>query len=207
MSPASSRPRQAQRGALPDVARALLCALLLLCALPACSSAKLEPSVFVHPNADFSLYKTVAVLPFENLSTERFAAERVRELLVVELASLDYFQLVETGEVNRVLRARNLSGAGEIGPELIKSLGTDLKSEALLTGSVIEFREQREGTLNAPDIALSLKLVDVDSGLVIWSVTAAREGLRTMTRLFGVGEENQTTAARRLIRELLQTMG
>lgn len=185
--------------------RAALLVLPLLVA--ACASQKVEPTVYVHPNADLSVYERVAILPLENLTSERFAADRVRELLTVELSSRNLFEVVESGEVNRVLRTKNLASAADIGPEAIQGIGKDLEAQALLTGSVIEFREQRTGTLNMPDIALSLKLLDVESGLVIWSVTDARTGLNVWTRLFGVGEEDQTTAARKLIRELLSTLG
>ena len=182
-------------------------AVFLSLTLTACASNRPAAAVYIHPNADFSIYTQVAVLPLENLSSERFAAERVRELLVVELSALEYFQVVETGEVNRVIRAQNLSATNELGPEAIQSLGKALGAQALLTGSVIEFREQRTGTLNTPEIALSLKLLDVETGLVVWSVTDARTGLSLWTRMFGVGQEDPTTAARKLIRQLFQTMG
>ena len=185
------------------------CTTLLLAAVVAagCASNRIEPAVYMHPNADLSIYERVAVLPLENMTTERFAADRVRELLVVELSSKALFEVVESGEVNRVLRAKNLASATDLGPELILQIGTELKAQALLTGSVIEFREQRVGTLNAPEVALVLELLDVETGLVIWSVTDARTGLGVWTRLFGVGQDDQTTAARRLIRELLSTLG
>jgi polysaccharide biosynthesis protein PelC len=180
--------------------------LLAAFALGGCASEKLAPSVYVHPNADFSLYKEVAVLPLENLTSERFAAERVRELLVVELSTQGLFAVIEPGEVNRVLRLRNIDTPSVLGPEEIKILGAELKAQALLTGTVIEYREQRSGTLNSPEVALSLRMIDVESGLVVWSVTDARTGLGVWTRLFGVGEENQTGAARKLIRDLLQNL-
>lgn len=184
------------------------CALLVLAlALTGCASEPLAPAVFVHPNADFSIYEQVAVLPLENLTTERFAADRVRELLVVELSAQGTFQVVEPGEVNRVLRLKNIDSPAALGPEMIKALGAELKAQALLTGSVIEYREQRSGTLNSPEVAISLRLLDVESGLVIWSITDARAGLGVWTRLFGVGEENQTGAARKLIHDLLAKLG
>ncbi len=77
-----------------------LCAALVLVplAMASCASTKIEPAVYMHPNADLSVYERVAVLPFENLTTERFAADRVRELLVVELSSKGLFEVVESGE-------------------------------------------------------------------------------------------------------------
>ena len=46
----------------------------------------------------------MAVLPLENLSGDRFASDRVRELLVTEMQALGIFEVVDVGEVNRVLR-------------------------------------------------------------------------------------------------------
>jgi hypothetical protein len=62
------------------------------------------------------------------------------------------------------------------------------------------------GTISTPDVALSLRMLDVESGLVIWSVTEARSGAKLATRLFGVGEESQTDATLRLVRGVLRTL-
>ncbi|MFO0982313.1 MAG: CsgG/HfaB family protein, partial [Planctomycetota bacterium] len=129
--------------------------------LLACASA---PSIYVHPNTDLSMVHRVAVLPMDNLTTDRFAAERVRQVLVIELLAQGAFDVVEVGEVNRVLRARNIDNPANLGPEQIKALGNELKVQALLIGSVIDYGEHRSGTFTAPEIAVAMRLVDVDSG-------------------------------------------
>ena len=163
-------------------------------------------SLYVHPGADWSTYRRIAVLPLENLTTERFAAERVREVLNVELNSQGLFEAVDLGEVNRVTRTQGIVNVSEIGPEEAAALGTELEVQALMLGSVMEFDERRSGSISMPDVALTLRLVDVETGIVIWAVTDARVGAKLSTRLFGMGEESQTAATVRLIREVLRTL-
>jgi hypothetical protein len=177
-----------------------------LCLVPACASTESTGSLYIHPNADWSNYKRVAVLPLENLTNERYAAERVREVLNVELNAQGLFEALELGEVNRSLRTQGIVVLTEIGPEQAQALGKELGVQALMLGSVMEFDARRTGTVSLPDIALSLRMIDVETGLPIWAITDARAGAKLSTRLFGIGEESQTEATVRLVRDVLSTL-
>ena len=181
-----------------------LAATLLL--TQACATPDAEGSLFVHPNADWSNYQRVAVLPLDNLTNERYAGERVREVINIELNAQGLFEAVELGEVNRAVRTQGLANLSELGPEQTTALGTALGVQAILMGSVMEFNERRTGSVTLPDIAVSLRLVDVETGLAIWAVTDVRSGAKLSTRLFGFGEESQTEATVRLVREVLGTL-
>jgi curli biogenesis system outer membrane secretion channel CsgG len=183
----------------------VLVATLLFTSLGACA-AENQSSVYVHPNADLSAFQKIAVLPLDNYSADRFAGDRVREILNVELLSQGVFEPVESGEVNRVLRVQNLTSLTSLGPEEIKKLGDALGVQALLFGSVVEYSERRTGTFRSPQVSLALRLVDIESGLVVWSVSDARTGMALSTRLFGVGEETFTEAVRKLIRGLMDEL-
>ena len=163
-------------------------------------------SLYVHPNADFSNYRRLAVLPLENLTSERFAGEQVREILNIELAAQGLFEVVDSGEVNRALRQQNVVNVAEVGPEQSQALGQALGVQALLFGTVIQYTERRSGSLTMPDIALSLRMLDAETGIVVWAVTDARAGAKLTTRLFGVGEESQTAASLRLVRDVIQSL-
>lgn len=196
--------RRTGRGAASGLARVVVL-LGLGVLLGACRAAP-STAVYVHPSADFATYSRIAVLPLENLSPDRFAGERVREVLFVELSAAQLFDLVETSEVNRVLRAQGALPVSEFGTEQLQRIGEALGAQALLTGSVMDYRERRTGNITAPEIALSLRLIDAETGIVVWSVADARTGMDLWTRLFGVGEESQTDSARRLVRELIATL-
>ncbi|MCY3001830.1 MAG: DUF799 family lipoprotein [Planctomycetota bacterium] len=181
--------------------------LVLLClTLTACATSPAEDAVFVHENFDLANYTRVAVLPLENLTGDRFAAERVRELLSVELAAQGPFDVVEPGEVNRVLRQQGLADAVAIGPAETAALGTALNAQALFVGTVMDFEERRTGSVSLPEVALSLRMLDAETGIQVWAVTGARSSAKWSTRLFGVGEETQTDAVLRVVRKALRTL-
>jgi TolB-like protein len=185
--------------------RALAGACALAISLAACASGG-AGSLYVHPNVDWTNYSRIAVLPLENMTSEGFAAERVREMLQVEINAQGLLEAVDSGEVNRALRSSGVVNLSEMGPAEVAALGGELKVQALLAGSVMEFEERRTGSISVPEVALSLRLIDVETGLVIWAVTDARAGAKLSTRLFGVGEESQTDATLKLIRDVLRTL-
>ena len=177
----------------------------LLGALALAASCVSDPpgSYYVHPNADLSRYERVAVLPLGNLTTDRFAHERVREVINVELAALGAFQVVELGEVNRVLRQMGVADVRELDADQVAALGSTLAVQALLEGTVMEYRERRSGSFTVPELALSLSLIDVESAVPVCSVTDGESGLALRTRLFGVGERTQSDVARELVRRIV----
>jgi curli biogenesis system outer membrane secretion channel CsgG len=194
----SAIPRRAARRAL--LLAALAASLLGACATPS------PVSVYFHPNADLSAFQRVAVMPLENLTSDRFAAERVREILTVELASMGAFQIVEAGEVNLAMRSNNIQALSDVGPDLIRKLGQDLNAQALVMGSVMEYRERQNGNLLIPEVAVTLRLVETETGVVVWSASDSRKGEDVWARLFGVGEESQAVSVRELLRDLIDTL-
>ena len=188
--------------------------LLVVLSAIGCASPP-APTVYLHPNADLAVFRKVAVLPLQNLTSDRFASDRTREILTVELLAGGVFEPLEVGEVNRVLRVQNLAALDDLGPEAVARLGEALgvhellrngTTTALVMGSVMDSTERRVGTLTAPQVALSLKMLDVQTGTTVWSVVDARTGLSTTTRLFGVGEETSSQAVRELVRQLLDEL-
>ena len=208
----SSGPAGPRRGPRPARGRTSvrctalgLAAVLGILALSACAS-QVPGTVYYHPNADFSTYGRIAVLPLENLAVDRAAGERVRDVLVAELAAQGVFEVVDVGEVNRVLREQGFLDSSAIGPEGIRGLGEELGTQALVLGTVIEYRERRSGAVAAPEVALSVRLLDVESGIVVWSVSDARTGARLSTRLFGLGEMSLNQATREIVRRMIDTI-
>ena len=163
-------------------------------------------TTFVHPQADFSLIRRVAVLPLENLTQEPTAAEKVRQILIIELLSSGSVEVVDVGEVARALRAANVATPASPGTEEIKRLGKELNVEALLAGSVQEFSQGRAGGAPATSVALVFRMVETDAGQVIWSASVSQSGVGAMARLFGVGGDSATDRARKLIARALASL-
>jgi TolB-like protein len=163
-------------------------------------------TTFVHPQADFSLIRRVAVLPLENLTQEPTAAEKVRQLLIIQLLSSGSVEVVDVGEVARGLRAANVSNPASPGTEDLRRLGKELGVEAVLGGSVQEFAQGRAAGAPATSVALVFRMMETETGQVIWSSSVSKSGVGAMARLFGVGGDSATERARKLIEKALDSL-
>ena len=182
--------------------KALLAAPLLVLAA-GCATTTTK---YLHPNIDFGALKAVAVLPFENLTQERTAGDKVQKVFTTELLSLGAFEIVEPGAVVKVLRSERIESVEALAPADLKRIGESLKVDAFFIGSVVDFADNRTGSTPAPEVTVQLRLVETQSGVTVWSTSRTRSGASTRARLFGIGGESLTEAARKLVREELQTL-
>jgi TolB-like protein len=184
---------------LVKAAAILFAPILLLGACRSGSSAK-----YVHPNADLGSIKRVAVLPFENLTQERSAADKVQKVFLSELLATEAFDVVEPGQVVKALKAERVESVEGLGAVEIKRIGESLKAQGLFTGAVVDFNETRSGSTPSPEVTIQLRLVEVQSGVTIWSASKTRSGASASARLFGIGGQTLTEVARTLMREQLK---
>jgi hypothetical protein len=128
----------------------------------------------------------VAVLPLANYTGSRDAPDRIAPMLAVELAHRCDVSVIDPGRVEAALAQEPWVMLDRLPPDLVDSVGTELGAEALLVGSVLAYgtREDVEGPV--PEVALSLRLLEVPGGRVLWSAVHSREGRDTET-VFGFG--------------------
>ena len=176
---------------IPRIALALALALALAAA--ACG-----PSRYVKRNADFAGLKTVAILPFDNLTTDRLCAERLNRIFLTELLNRRAFQVVEPGQVMRAVRGQGFDAAS-LTPDDIKRLGKALNAQALVVGSVLEFEEARAG--NGARVKLQFRLIETETAATVWSVTRSQSGLGFGARLFGLEGASATDIAEQLVKD------
>jgi TolB-like protein len=176
--------------------------LALVPALAGCSSG--SSAKYIHPNADLGAIRRVAVLPFENLTTERSAGDKVQKVFLSELLATEAFDVVEPGQVAKLLKTERVESVEALAPADLKRIGEVLKAQGLFIGSLVDFSETRSGSVVAPQVTIQLRLVEVQSGVTIWTASKTRSGASASARLFGIGGETQTEAARTLMREQLK---
>lgn len=164
------------------------------------------PTTYLHPRADLGIIKKVAVIPFDNLSRDQFAGDKVREIFISELLATGGFDVMEPGEVTKVLREQGIASVKSLGPAEVKKIGKALNAQAIILGSVNEYGEVRSGAITAPEVSLSLRMLEVESGQIVWSVSHTEGGIGVMARLFGLGESTLSETTRKLVRIQIGTL-
>ncbi len=194
------QPAMVRRMALPAV---LACVMIAW--LPACSSA---PAVkcYARPETDFSKYRKIAVYPFESLTNDEFAGERIRRLVITELLARGV-EVIEPGEVANVLRTTLASKPlWSITREDVRRTGKELGVDGVMMGAVEAYRTSPGLTVPYPEVSVSLRLLDVSSADIVWSITHTSGGARFWTRHFGVEGRTLSEAARAVVKEAVATM-
>ena len=143
--------------------------------------------LYVNPQADLSLYRKVAVLPFSNLSSQPFAGDRVTRALTTELIMADRFQVVESGEFASTLSqlGGGLDAQGQSDAGKLKATCEKLGATGYVRGAVTEYQTERSGQDEIPALSFDAELVDVATGNVVWRVSISRRGHGLLPGLTG----------------------
>jgi len=181
-------------------------ALLLL------SCAGTPTRTYVHPEADFPAYRRVAVLPFGNLTDEEYAAARVTNIFVTEFLIVSEMDVVEP---NLVLSALSSLAEGArpddesilgLPIETMRALGQAVEAQAVLVGTVDDYTEVRIGAETFPVVALSVRLLDTETGTVIWRASKQARGGPT-TPFVGLSESyTRIELAQKMCRDVVESM-
>ena len=149
------------------------------------------PHVYIHPNPGLDRIKRMAVMPLENFSQDSRAGDKVRNGFVIELLRTGSFNVIDTGETDRIMQAYGLSysadqsrvtavlpGAEETADStpLSKKIGETLKVEAILAGSVVTYSAERSGDQVVPEVGISARIIDAETGIIIWAGSHTRRG-------------------------------
>jgi hypothetical protein len=162
--------------------------------------------VFSDSNMDFGSLRTVAVLPFENLSSDEFAAARVRDAFANMLLATGAVYVLPPGEVARgLLTIGRLPRAG-LSSDQIKQLAAALKVDAVITGVVSEYGPVRAGSASANVVSVSVQMIEKSSGLVVWSASSTQGGISVVDRLFGGGGAPMNTVTEKAVNDLLDKL-
>jgi TolB-like protein len=185
--------------------RVLIICLSCMLFLPACGG-KSSPSYYINQDIDFSYIKTVAVLPLDNLTNDRFAGESVRQVVISELLASGLVDCICPGDVMCACETVKMKAGQPPTAEQIKAIGKTLKVQAVIFGTVNKYGEIREGNVSAPEVSITLMMADTNSGSIIWSVTKTCGGADFWAKHFGVKGETMSGAVLRVVRESIQTL-
>jgi len=158
--------------------------LLVVMILTSCGS---QLTVYHDPNMDFGAIRNVAVMPFENLTREDKAAERVRDVFVNMLLATGNVYVIPIGEVARGISRIGIADPAKPSTEEILKVAPLIKADSVITGVVKEYGEVRSGTASGNLISLSVQLTEAQTGRVVWTAATTEGGISFGDRLLGAG--------------------
>ncbi|VAV83146.1 hypothetical protein MNBD_DELTA01-287 [hydrothermal vent metagenome] len=179
--------------------------ILLLLTVAGCGGKVVR---YINPEANFSYIRKVAILPFNNLSSDRYAGEKVRAALTVDLLSRMTFEVMEQGEVSKVLTlVMRATGAEEgmvleLDKETLKLLGERLGVQAVILGSVDDYESRRDGGV----VSVSVRMLDTSSGLILWQAKASATGSSLTRKMLGLDSKNSSDLTRKAVSRALNTL-
>jgi hypothetical protein len=182
----------------PVIRYAIFCLLGIIMA--ACASSDMY---YVDPNMDFGAVRTVAIMPFENLTAEKTAAERVRDTFTNILLSSGQIYALPPGEVARAAIRAGITNPISPAVEGIIKFAAITKVNAVITGVVREYGEVRSGGASANVVSFSLQMIEAQSGRIVWSASSTKGGISAKDRLFGGGGKPMNDVTEEAVNDIL----
>ena len=178
-----------------------------------------KPHVYIHPNPGLDRIKRIAIMPFDNFTKDDKASEKVRTNFVIELLRTGGSNVMDISETDRIMQQAGLSySAGQNQTAVVnvpraaeemadttplsKKIGDALNVEAILAGSVEAYSVERVSDQIVPEVSISARLIDAETGIIIWASTHTRRGSMGVP-IFGWGK---ITSLSRLSQEVIQDM-
>ena len=169
-----------------DTAQKII-ALVMVMSLSLLGCSTKAPRGYLKRGVTASQIRTIALLPFDNISGHPDAGKKVTNLLLTELANTEMFEIAEVGEVENTLRDLRVRTTAELNSSKRQNLGEHLNVRVIIVGSVDEYeaRQARSGTV--PVVSISARMLDVQTGDILWTISHTHDGNDWET-VFGFGK-------------------
>jgi hypothetical protein len=142
---------------------------LLVSGLTDLSAASKQDQEFWEVSPRFDQFKpgVVAVLPMDNFSLEPELEEVLYNAAYEQLQAKGY-RRVSVGKAKKVMKDLGVQTPGQLQGISLKRLGDILNTDAVLLGQVDQAASIHKVTFDAVVVSCSLKLIDCESGELLW---------------------------------------
>jgi len=182
----------------------LMLALAMTTGITGCGG--MRPTTFLHPEYNFAYIERVAVVPIETLVSDQGAGPRTTRYFVNELLATEAFEVVEPGEVARVLGSLGVGRTAQLTKEQAVQAGKQLSVQGIFVGSIGESETVRGRSSSSNTVTLSLRLLETDTGATVWSTTHTEGGRGFLQKLFGTGGDSMSEVTRRCVKKAIGTL-
>lgn len=186
--------------------RGIVSVVLLALWMASCAGTRRSEVTFRDPNMDFSQIQRIAVLPFANLTQTTPAGERVRDVFTTMLQATGSVYVLPPGEVSRGIVRSHLAIATAPTPDEVVALGKEIKADVVISGTVREYGEVRSGSVAANAVAISLQMIETQSGTLVWSASSSKGGIGAGERLLGGSGEPMNVVTESAVRDLIDKL-
>lgn len=181
----------------------LVCCLALMCFFLVGCGGKFTSEEFVRENIDLSSISKIAVLPFKNNTVEKFEGERIRNIVLTQILSLGIADAVDQGIIDSIMAEEVIDARSPIDVISLKRLSQRLGAQAFIMGSVDASEGHSRSGQGYPKLALTLRLVEGQSGTIIWQSSGIWNTETIAGRLFGGAPTDKFKVALKLVRKML----
>lgn len=140
----------------------------------------IESRSFVNSNADFSFYSRVGLLPFNNLSDDRLAGEKMTEVFMTELLIGGGLDVMDPGQFNtvvaQVLKTNAPVAGQELSPAQLTQIAELAKVQGIFMGTIHDYKMLPIGGDQYPLITMTVKFIDAPTGTVAWQNSTSATG-------------------------------
>lgn len=159
-----------------------------------------DNSDFASPEARSANNASIAVLPFENLTTHQNAGSIMADLMTTELYRLGRLKVMESSRTRSMLATAYGEPDGRGGTGYAQEMGRKLGVQTVMLGSVSEYGYQY-GLREEPVVGINLRVVRVSDGAVIWATSDSDIGDSFWSR------ESVNEVAQRVAGRLAERLG
>ncbi len=161
--------------------------LLVITTAMLCLTAGCGPRVVIKRDYDFSKVKRVAITPFTDtrsaFNSNNVAGDAVADEFILQLMQRN-IDVVERFQLSAVIKEFDLAGRGMLDSSTVKKIGRLLGADVILTGTIIQYLPNRRDIIYVDDgsggkrqeiylvdaeVGISARMIDVETGVVIWA--------------------------------------
>lgn len=161
---------------------------------------------YVNPNVDFGFMQRAAVLPYQNLSSDQLADERMQSIFLMEILKADVLEIIDPRETISAMNSLGLSAESALTSQQAVALGEKLGVDALFFGIVEEYGYSRGDRRRGPEITAVFGMQETETGSVVWRSQVHATGSSFWKKLFGGGAADLYTVSRETVRKALRTL-
>ena len=170
-----------------------------------------SPKQYIRTNVNFQYIKKVAVLPLNNLTDDKYAGEKLKSMIIMNILESGVFEVAEDGEVNKVVvdvfREMGFREGELVALDIegIKRISEKLGVQAIFIGSVESYGQNRGGGSQYAVVSLSLRLVESNSGLTLWRGFHSQKGSSLMRSIFGIEQKGEIELSNEVVKKVFAT--